>query len=99
MKPMTSGAPSNRNGKKRYAKKRKKMDTLQLVSSSEMHSIERTLLKSTKVFFSGTTKTTLQNTITNSLTLSAIVDLEVVDTKEGARIELMNQDTVFTLIP
>jgi hypothetical protein len=86
-KVMTSGAPTNRSSKKRSVKKRKKMDTLQLVSLSEMHSMERRLLESTKVFFSGTTKRMLQITIMNSLNLSAIVDLKVVDTKESVRME------------
>jgi hypothetical protein len=98
MKTMTSGAPSC-HGRRRYYKKRKKIEALQVVSCSDTHSLERTLLQSTNVFFSGTTIPTLQTSIANSLNLSAVTDLKVVDSKDGARIELSNGDTVFTLIP
>jgi hypothetical protein len=61
--------------------------------------IRKTLLQSTNVFFSGTTILTLQTFIANSLNLSAVTDVKVVDSKDGARMELSNGDTVFTLIP
>ena len=99
VKRMTSGAPKYYMGRRRYYKKRKKIEALPVVSCSDTHSLERTLLQSTKVFFSGTTIPTLQTFIANSLNLSAVTDLKVVDSKDGARMELSNGDTVFTLIP
>ena len=46
-----------------------------------------------------TETTILQTQIGNGIMLSAVEDLTVVDTVTGARLELENGDTVFTLIP
>jgi hypothetical protein len=51
------------------------------------------------VFFSGTSSRIVPNQVPNSIVLSAITDMKVVDTVEGAQMKSDSGDTVFVLIP
>jgi hypothetical protein len=75
------------------------MDGLNNIVPSLTHSLTGDSFKSKPVFFSGTSKRVLPNPVPNSLILSAIEDLTVVDTVNGARMILPTGDTVFILIP
>jgi hypothetical protein len=92
--------PGNKNAKKRDAKKRHKISRLMQVLPSGMHAMDKECLKSKPVFFSGTSTRTVPKPVpANSLILSAKEDLKVIDTVEGARMELESGDLVFILIP
>ena len=72
---------------------------LKEVLCSPKHSMDRNILESTLVFFSGTGIRSIQNHMLESIVYSATKDLQVIDTTEGAKLELTNTDTVFILIP
>jgi hypothetical protein len=93
------GSPLNKSAKRRDRKKTKKIDCLEQVELSPRHVIKKEVLESKPVFFSGTWDRIVPNRVPNSLVLSAIQDLQVVDTVEGARMILENGDIVFILIP
>jgi len=79
--------------------KKRKINRLKLVSSSPAHSLDKILLSSRPVFYSGTPNRILPNPVPNARILSAIRDLQVIDTVSGARMETSSGDTVFLLIP
>jgi hypothetical protein len=83
---------------KQDIKKRKKMDRLEQVLCWPKHLLDKRFLESTPVFFSGTSSRTHPKRISHGLILSATEDLQVIDTIEGAQMELTSQDTVFVLI-
>jgi hypothetical protein len=94
------GMPRNKNAKKRDARKAKKISGLMQVFPSVTHVMKKECLKKKAVFFSGTSDRTIPKQLpSNSLILSAKEDLRVIDTTEGARMELENGDLVFFLIP
>jgi hypothetical protein len=51
------------------------------------------------VFFSGTSKTEVPNQVNNSIVKSAITDMRVVDTVDGAWMDLAPEENIFVLIP
>jgi hypothetical protein len=51
------------------------------------------------IFFSGTLKRNVPNQVPNSVVYSAMMDMKVVDTVEGARMDSESGDNVFVLIP
>ena len=93
-------ASGNKNAKKRDGKKARKIASLRQVAPSPQHAVGTGILKRGPLFFSGTTKRTVPNNpVLGSFTLSAIQDLEVVDTIEGARMKSTSGDTIFVLVP
>lgn len=99
MTTMVNGAPQTKNAIKRHAKKRKKLLGLKEVLCSPKHSMDSTILESMSVFFSGTGVRSIPNHSLQSIIYSATKDLQVIDTTEGAKLELTNTDTIFILIP
>jgi hypothetical protein len=95
---MKSGPASSKNGVKRTNKKRKRLNALQQVLPSAKQSMDKMTLTSKPVFFSGTPLRTAPNVPPTSQVFSAVADLHVVDTVEGAQMKLDN-NTVFLLIP
>jgi hypothetical protein len=79
--------------------KMKKIDTLKEVSSSPAKSLDKIFLSSRPIFYSGTPYRILPNPIPNGCMLSAMDDLQVINTISGAQMELASGDTVFILIP
>ena len=79
--------------------KLRKIDDLQEVSSSPEHSLDKIILSSQPIFYSGTTSRILPNHILNGHMLSVIEDLQVVNTVSGAHMKTVTGDTVFILIP
>jgi hypothetical protein len=51
------------------------------------------------IFLSGTSKRKVPNQVNNSIVKSAIMDMRVVDTVDGARMDLAPEDNIFVLIP
>ena len=94
-----NGTPRSKHAMRRDKMKRKKIDGLKKVSSSPAHSLDKIFLTSRPVFYSGTPNRILQNTIPKGHVLSAIKDLQVINTVSGARMESASGDTVFILIP
>jgi hypothetical protein len=75
------------------------MDSLQQVQLLPMHMLNTGDLMSKSVFFSETSSRILLNPVINSHIISAVTDLKVVDTVDGAQMKSENGDTVFVLIP
>jgi hypothetical protein len=50
-------------------------------------------------FFSGTSEREVPNQVSNSIVKSAIMDMRVVDTVDGARMEVLNEESIFVLVP
>lgn len=94
-----NSAARTKNAMKRNARKSNKLNDLRNVIPSPTHSLPRDSLKSKPVFFSGTSERIVPNPPPNSVVLSAIEDLTVVDTVDGARMVLDNEDVVFILVP
>jgi hypothetical protein len=93
------GTPRSKYAKIRDKTKLRKINDLQEVSSSPEHSLDKIFLSSRPVFYSGTTNKILLNPISNGHMLSAIEDLQVVNTVSGAHMKTVTGDTVFILIP
>ena len=74
-----------------------KIQRLTIISPSPVHSLS----KSIPIFYSGTVDNTdmCRQRIPNSITLSVMEHLQVVDTPSGARLNSPSGDVVFTLIP
>ena len=103
-KTLQDGKPNSVHAKRRDYLKKKKLQSLMQVSTSNVHSLGKTLLqdRTKPLFYIGTTmeySTTLPKCKRECHVLSAIVDLNVIDTTGGAQLVLPNGDTVFTLIP
>ena len=79
--------------------KQRKIYSLQEVMSSPKHSLDKVFLSNLRVFYSGTTSRIHLNAIFNGHMLSAIEDLQVVNTISGAYMKTETGDTVFILIP
>ena len=79
-------------------RKMRKIKSLKEVLSSRAHSLDKIFLSKRPVFYCRTTKRILLKTIANGLMLSAMEDLQVIDTISGARMKLVSGDTVFILI-
>lgn len=93
------GAPQSKLAIRRDKAKMKKVHSLNAVSSSPIHSLKKDFLSTRPVFYSGTSNRILPNAIPNGIMLSAMEDLQVVNTVSGARMESASGDTVFILIP
>ena len=99
---LRKGFPKSKLAAKRDKQKKKKIESLAVVSSSPIHSLCKSFLLSGKaLFFSGTcnTDTLLPIHMSNAHVLSAVEYLKVADTISGARLTSTTGDTVFTLIP
>jgi hypothetical protein len=79
--------------------KKRKINSLKQVSSSPVHSLDKVFLSSRPVFYSGTPNRILPNPIPNGRMLSAMEDLQVINTVSGAQMESACRDTGFILIP
>jgi hypothetical protein len=94
------GPPRNVNGRRRDRRKNAKVNALRNVVTSTRHAIQMGDKKNSKpVFFSGTSRRMVPNKPLGSIVYSAILDMEVVDTVEGAQMKSDSGDTVFVLIP
>jgi hypothetical protein len=95
------GAPRNFFSKRRGREKRAKISSLEVVVPSPEHVLhmEDEENKRQPIFFSGTSKRNVPNQVQNSVVYSAIMDMKVVDTVEGARMDSESGDNVFVLIP
>jgi hypothetical protein len=51
------------------------------------------------VFFSGTSKREVPNQVNDSIVKSAIMDMRVVDTVDGAQMDVGREENIFVLIP
>jgi hypothetical protein len=94
-----SGTPRSKHAKRRDKTKLRKIDGLHKILSSPEHSVDKIFLSTRPVFYSGTTSRILPSHITDGHMLSAMEDLQVVDTVSGANMKTVSGDTVFTLIP
>jgi hypothetical protein len=97
---MKYGAPRNYYAKRRSQRKRKKINALQKVVPSSDH-VVNLVKKSTNqpMFFSGTSTRTVPNQIPKCVVYSALTDMKVIDTINGAWMNSNSGDTVFVLIP
>jgi hypothetical protein len=87
-------------GKKCDRRKQTKINALQKVVPSDTYAIKIGNDKNSKpVFFSGTAKRKVPNNPSKCIVYSAIMDMKVVDTVEGAQMKSDSGDTVFVLIP
>jgi hypothetical protein len=93
------GRPTSKYTNRRDNKKQRKIYSLQEVMSSPKHSLDKVFLSSRPVFYSGTTSRIHPNGIFNGRMLSAIEDLQLVNTVLGAYMKTETGDTVFILIP
>ena len=93
------GRPPSKYTNRRVNTKQRKINSLQEVISSLKHSLDKDFLSSRPIFYSGTTSRIHLNAILNGHMLSAIEDLQVVNTVPGAYMKTETGDTVFILIP
>ena len=96
---LMNGTPRSKLAMRRDKVKRKKINSLQEVLPSPVHSQVKIFLSTRPVFYSGTANRVLPNPIPNAVMLSAIQDLQVINTVSGARMQSASGDTVFILIP
>jgi hypothetical protein len=94
-----NGTPRSKLAMRRDKVKMKKIDSLKEVLSSPVHSLDKIFLSTRPVFYSGTPNRILPNPIPNGIMLSAMEDLQVINTISGAQMESASGDTVFILIP
>jgi hypothetical protein len=94
-----NGTPQSKHAMRCDKMKIKKIGTLKEVLSSPAHSLDKIFLSSRPVFYSGTPYRILPNPIPNGCMLSAMEDLQVINTISGAQMESASGDTVFILIP
>jgi hypothetical protein len=80
-------------------RKKRKLYSLKQVRPSPAHSIDKKYLSSRPIFYSGTSNRTLPNQVRDGFILSAMEDLQVINTVNGAQMESASGDTVFILIP
>ena len=92
---LMNGTPRSKLAMRRDKVKRKKINSLQEVLPSPVHSQVKIFLSTRPVFYSGTANRVLPNPIPNAVMLSAIQDLQVINTVSGARMVLASGDTVF----
>ena len=94
------GFPRNDHARRNDRKKNRKIRDLQKVKPSPQHMMNMSNdAISTPVFFSGTSKREVPNQVSNSIVKSAIEDMRVVDTVDGARMEVSNEESIFVLVP
>jgi hypothetical protein len=93
-----NGTPRSKHATRRDKMKMRKLDSLKEVSSSPAHSLDKIFLSSRPVFYSGTANRILPNPIPNGHMLSAMEDLQVIDTVSGARMETASGDTVLSRV-
>jgi hypothetical protein len=99
---LKNGTPRSKLAVRRDKAKRKKIERLTVILPSPVHSLSKAMLLSSRpIFYSGTVDNTglCGNRIPNSVTLSVMEHLQVVDTRAGARLNSSGGDNVFTLIP
>jgi hypothetical protein len=93
------GAPGKYFAKRRGRQKRAKINKLQQVMPSPAHALDMEQWGGKPLFFSGTSQRTIHSLSPDDVVLSAIDDMKVIDTMEGARMESANGDIVFVLVP
>jgi hypothetical protein len=93
------GAPQNYFAKKRDRQKRARINKLQQVMPSPAHALDMEQLGGKPLFFSGTSKKNITGLSPDDVVLSAVKDMKVIDTLDGARMESPNGDLVFVLVP
>jgi hypothetical protein len=99
---LRNGTSRSKLAARRDMAKRMKIQRLTVISPSPVHSLSKSMLLSSRpIFYSGTVDDTdmCRKRIPNSITLSVIEHLQVVDTPSGARLSSSSGDAVFTLIP
>ena len=99
---LKNGTPRSKLAARRDKAKRMKIQRLTVISPSSVHSLSKSMLLSSRpIFYSGTVDNTDMccQQIPNSITLSVMEHLQVVDTPSGVRLNSSSGDVVFTLIP
>jgi hypothetical protein len=99
---VVEGKPKTKAAVRRDKQKRKKMERLMIVSRSTCHARIKSLFATGKpIYFCGKNnkEEMLRKVGNDAHVLSAIQDLDVVDTVTGARMMSPSGDTVFTLVP
>jgi hypothetical protein len=99
---LRNGTPRSELAARRDQAKRMKIESLTAISPSSVHSLCKSILMSSRpIFYSGTliNKEKWQKRIPNSISLSVMEHLQVIDTVSGARLNSSSGDNVFTLIP
>jgi hypothetical protein len=100
---LKNGTPRSKLAVRRDKAKIMKIRRLTVISPSPVHSLSKAmmLLSSRPIFYSGTVDNTgmCGNRIPNSITLSVMEHLQVIDTRAGAKLNSSSGDNVFTLIP
>jgi hypothetical protein len=94
------GVPRTRQQSKRDGRKQVKLASLEQIAPSPEHMVDMEALKGNTLFFSGTVNRIVPNNpVPDSTTLSAVRDLKVVNTLNGARMVSESGDTIFVLVP
>jgi hypothetical protein len=76
-----------------------KLASLAQIAPSPEHMVDKEDLKGKTLFFSGTVNRIVPNNpVPNSTTLSAVCDLKVVNTRNGAHMVSESGDTIFVLV-
>jgi hypothetical protein len=100
MATIKHGIPRNDNARRRDRKKDKKIKDVKKVKPSPRNMMNMTNDPCSKpVFFSGTSQREVPNQDNNSIVKSAITDMRVVDTVDGARMDVGREENIFVLIP
>jgi hypothetical protein len=85
---------------RRDGQKQVKLTSLAQIAPLPEHMVDKEDLKGKTLFFSDTVnRIVLNNPVPNSTTLSAVCDLKVVNTRNGARMVSESGDTIFVLVP
>ena len=94
------GIPRNGHARRRDLKKHGKIHGVEKVIPSPHHMMNMRNDPSSKpVFFSGTSKKEIPHQVNNSIVKSAIMDMRVVDTVDGAQMDVGREENIFVLIP
>jgi len=94
------GVARNYYARRRDRKKNTKTHDVEKVKPSPQNMMNMRNDPSSKVvFFSGTSERKVPNQVNNSIVRSAITDMRVVDTVDGARMDLAPEENIFVLIP
>ena len=99
---LKNGTPRSKLAARRDKATKMKIQMLTVISPSSVYSLSKSMLLSSRpIFYSGTVDNTDMccQQIPNSITLSVMEHLQVVDTPSGARLNSSSGDVVFTLIP
>jgi hypothetical protein len=93
------GEPRKTQQTRRDGQKQMKLASLLQIAPLPEHMVDKEDLKGKPLFFSGTVNQfILNNPVPNSKTLSAVCDLKVVNTRNGAHMVSESGGTIFVLV-